>query len=804
VQLRSLCLFMLTCLSMAFAQAGSAQKVEPLEPAWMKKMNQEGWQKVQEGVLRRESGEGRVETFTYGAEGARWLIAYYHKKLISFEGRYREAPTEELASLIEHLTGTINDLQDDALAAPSAAFFEDSQLEECSLFYLLMADAKPLTSTQGVTASATAAFQNNCGITGDTYAYIHAKAKAGTVLTDLEQIDSDSGTQVKSEVTVPVPVLIEGSLECFSEALASVTFPGSPGYIAEDTNFDCPDTISITGPSEALTDYYGPACADVIWTATAASGRTDYDFEWYIGANLEGTGPTLTKRFCNEATSVTVRAVTQDSGDRSYEGSYSTNISYRGPIAVSVSGPSTVNTDYYVSPCATVTWTASASGDHSRYTYNWYLGNGTTSQGTGSTFSKQYCSTSQMVNVKAVATASDGHSDSSVKTTAIVYSPQMTSSISGPATVTTDYYTSSCATVTWTASAAGGHPGYAYKWYLGTGTTVQGTGSAFSKQYCSTSQSVAVKVVITDFDGHSDTSTKTTTITHKPQLTTSVSGPDTVLTDYYTSTCATATWTASAAGGHPAYTYKWYLGTSTTVQGTGSTFSKQYCTTDQTVTVKAVATDSDGHTATSANFTTSVQNRNAIVAQIAGPATVSSSTSCTTVSWSANASGSGHSGFSYKWYIGTAQQTTGTTFSKQFCSSGGSNQSVTVKVTATASDGHEATDTHSTTITFGPPPLTASISGPDEGYIYGTQCISITWSAGVAGGTPAYTYSWTIGTSTTVLSTTSSLTKTQCTGQTLNVKLTVRDSAAKTANATFTTTVYKENTCFISPCLANL
>jgi hypothetical protein len=260
----------------------------------------------------------------------------------------------------------------------------------------------------------------------------------------------------------------------------------------------------------------------------------------------------------------------------------------------------------------------------------------------------------------------------------------------------------------------------------------------------------------------------------------------------------TVTWTASAAGGHPGYTYKWYLGTSTTVQGTGSTFSKQYCTTDQTVTVKAVATDSDGHTATSANFTTSVQNRNAIVASITGPATVSSSTSCTTVSWSANASGSGHSGFSYKWYIGTVQQATGTTFSKQFCSSGGANQSVTVKVTATASDGHEGTDTHSTTITFGPPPLTASISGPDEDYVYGTQCISITWSANVAGGTPAYTYSWTIGTSTTVLSTTSSLTKRQCTGQTLDVKLTVRDSAAKTATATKTTTVYKEAACLIN------
>jgi hypothetical protein len=109
--------------------------------------------------------------------------------------------------------------------------------------------------------------------------------------------------------------------------------------------------------------------------------------------------------------------------------------------------------------------------------------------------------------------------------------------------------------------------------------------------------------------------------------------------------------------------------------------------------------DSDEHTAGIA-FTTVAQYSDAIVAQITGPTSVSTSDSCTTVTWTASAtSGSGHSGFSYEWYTGTTLQTTGTTFSKRFCSSGG-NRLVTVKVTATASDGHKDTDTHSTSVSF--------------------------------------------------------------------------------------------------------
>jgi hypothetical protein len=69
------------------------------------------------------------------------------------------------------------------------------------------------------------------------------------------------------------------------------------------------------------------------------------------------------------------------------------------------------------------------------------------------------------------------------------------------------------------------------------------------------------------------------------------------------------------------------------------------------------------------------------------------------------------------------------------------------------------------------------------------KCPSATWTANVSGGTPPYSYSWTIDPSTTVLSTTNSLSKTSCTSQDVTVRLTVRDSASQTATAIFYTSL---------------
>jgi hypothetical protein len=566
----------------------------------------------------------------------------------------------------------------------------------------MQASAGPQETPRGVKAEASASFRSDCFV-ADTFAVAHAEATDASGTHNIfTQEDPESGSSISSHASASMA----GVTNCYSWAQASVSYEGSVYLTPMIENYSCPPpvAVAITGPTVVTTDSYTAPCADVTWTASATGGNGGYTYKWYIDGVLQSsTDPTLPKRFCNRNTPATVQVVATDSAGWSGNATFTTDFNYIDNLAVSVSGPTSINTDYYIN--------------------------------------------------------------------------------------------AACADVTWTATATGGHSPYTYTWYFDTDPPVQG--NPFAKKICSTNKSVTLKVVASDSDGHTATQSLTITIRHIGPVVASISGPTSVTTDYYiNSGCADITWTASATGGHPGYTYSWYLGTGTTVQGTGSTFTKSYCNTSQSVTAKVIASDSDGHTDDAA-FTTTISNRGAIVAKITGPTSVSSSTSCTTVSWTVSATSTGHSGITYKWYIGTTlQTTTSTTFSKQFCSSGGTSQSATVKATATASDGHQDTDTHTTSITFPPPTLTASISGESEAYVYGTTCYDLFWSANVSGGTPAYTYSWTIGTSTTVLSTTSTLTKRVCTAQTLNVKLTARDSAAHTANATFTTTVVKETACF--------
>jgi hypothetical protein len=776
-------LAMLMFLSLVLGKAGSAQELQPLEPAWLRQMYSEGWQKVQEGVLQRDTGGGRFETFGYGAEGFQWLIERYRQQLTYFEGKYDQGPSDELASLIDRLQEKINALQDNSLAAPPVESFDGSQIEGCSLSYDATAYAGPLTSTQGVTATASAYFHNTCLETGSTFAYAYAHAAGVDVVDTVIQEDPENnGTWIDSYATASFP----GSLECESKAQASVDSPALNIFytIPEALNDQCPDKVSITGPSQVTTDYYGPACADVTWTAKTGSGRTDYTFEWYIGADLVGTGPTFTKRYCAQNANVTVQVVARNAAGWSDNATFETSIKDLDRIAVSVSGPDTVNLDYYVASCATVTWTASASGAHSGYNYSWYLGTDPTVQATGSTFSKQYCNTSQSVTAKVVATASDGHSDTGATTTNIVVTPQVTASVSGPASVSTDYYGPTCVNATWTASAAGGHPGYTYSWYLGTstGTTVQGTGSTFTKSLCSTDQSVTVKVV--DSDAHSATKTFTTNVQYKPAFAANITGPTSVSSS---TSCTTVSWTASASStGHSGFSYKWYIGT--TLQSTTSTtFSKQFCSSggsSQSVTVKATATASDGHQDSDTHTTTITFTPppSPPTASITGSASVqlATSTECKSLTWTAGATG-GTPGYTYSWYIGTSTtvQGTATTLTKSYCGP----QTINVKLVVR--DSAAQTDDATFTTKLALPPLAASINGPTG--VYALKCPSATWTASVSGGTPPYSYSWTIGTSTTVVSTTSSLTKAYCSSQEVDVKLTVRDSASQTATATFNT-----------------
>jgi hypothetical protein len=82
----------------------------------------------------------------------------------------------------------------------------------------------------------------------------------------------------------------------------------------------------------------------------------------------------------------------------------------------------------------------------------------------------------------------------------------------------------------------------------------------------------------------------------------SITGPTGLLLNS-TTPCKNVTWTASATGGSPAYSYNWYIGS--VYQGSGSQLTKQYCTTTTSVTVTVIAQDAIGQT-DNESFTTQI------------------------------------------------------------------------------------------------------------------------------------------------------------------------------------------------------
>lgn len=502
MKLRSLFVVSFLCLLLMIvgASAGSAQQVQPLKPEWLQQMYAEGWEKVQEGVLRRDTGGGEFETFGYGTEGLQWVIEGYTRDLAFLEERYNEAPSEDLAGVIEKLQGQIDKLSEALASAPAAEVFDGSAMVECTeAAYGTQTSAGPTESPRGVTATATAYYHTSCaGLTGSTFVLAYAEAVDPVTLVATSQTESDSGegTWIDNAATASLP----GSSGCLSYADASVTLNDYSVYqTATAQNSACPLPVlaTITGPAKVTTDYYANTCADVTWTASAAQGNPGYTYQWYIGTTLQGAGPTLTKSYCNVSKSETVRVVATDVRGWSNDATFTTNIQYVRPLNVSVSNLTPVTSSTW---CVTVTWTASASGAHPGYAYSWYNGAGSTVQGTGNTFTRQYCNSP--IVVKVVVRDSDGHTANVSKAIFIEPPPPVTASISGPAAVVLQTV-GECRSISWTASATGGTPGYTYTWYLGTSTMAAGTGNTLTKMICR-AQTINVKVVARDAAAQTD------------------------------------------------------------------------------------------------------------------------------------------------------------------------------------------------------------------------------------------------------------------------------------------------------------
>jgi hypothetical protein len=324
------------CLSILMMARPSMAQVEELkpEPPLVRQMLQEGWTKVAEGVLQRNTEGGPVETFTYGEDGLRWTARKMEARLAFLQNEYNAHPSEDLAGLIESLKSQLIELDQNLKSGTAQAeVASPDTLTDCTIQYGANANATYLTGTSapGTTASANANYSSNCGQLGNTYAYAYARATAGTVTTTKIQEDPKyDGTSLSSAASASAP----GGTDCYSEAYArawsptlNINYEAGPYY-----NYSCPAPPpqlynSVSGPYDVYTDDYTP-CQYVTWNASASGGVPGYTYDWYIGGTYQGSGSSLTKRYCRLNSSVTVQSIAHDSIGQNASATFTTYFYY--------------------------------------------------------------------------------------------------------------------------------------------------------------------------------------------------------------------------------------------------------------------------------------------------------------------------------------------------------------------------------------------------------------------------------------------------------------------------------------------
>lgn len=293
----------------------------------IEQMKSEGWEAIAGGLLQRRLGAYTVETFAHGVDGLTAFVALQEAGLERLVEQQSSRPTEDAEELSRAIEDSERRVEDTRLllemlrAAPPADLGILAQSSGCDVQYGASADAYSLVTTQGVAATASAHFWNNCGYLATTYAYAHAEASQGRGIPKLVVTQTDEKVD-RTNATSSASASATGVSPCYAKAVGRVT-SSDLGILFERTSEVnvCPEppTVTISGPTDVYFSSWWD-CHQETWTAQVSGGTPGYSYLWeHLTTGQWGTDSSFAVWYCADAYATsdwwdTLKLTVEDSG----------------------------------------------------------------------------------------------------------------------------------------------------------------------------------------------------------------------------------------------------------------------------------------------------------------------------------------------------------------------------------------------------------------------------------------------------------------------------------------------------------